>query len=252
MKITFLGTGTSQGVPPIGCTAPVCYSLDFRDKRKRSSIYIQVDNQHIVIDTGPDFRQQMLEHQVERVDGIFYTHEHQDHVAGLDDVRGFNFMQEQDIPVYATNQVIERLRSAFEYIFANNYPGVPQLQINMINEEPFKFNGVPVTPLPVMHGNLPVLGFRIYDFVYLTDVNNISPEVMKKIKGCRVLVLDALQHTRHYSHYTLKEAIEVAREVGAEKTYFTHISYKMGFHRDVNKSLPENMRLAFDGLKLEL
>ena len=253
MTITFLGTGTSQGVPVIGCSCEVCKSLDYRDKRLRSSVHIRVDGQSFVIDTGPDFRQQMLREDIDRVDAILFTHAHRDHTAGLDDVRAYNFLQNMDMPVYGTQQTLDQLRNDFAYIFeAHHYPGLPRIDLRPITENPFTLNGVTVTPLPVKHLRLPVLGFRVGDFSYITDANFISEETYKKLEGTKVLVLNALQQEPHISHFTLQQAVEVAQKVKAEKTYFTHLSHKMGLHAAVTKTLPEGISIAVDGLQVTL
>ncbi|MFY0598028.1 MAG: MBL fold metallo-hydrolase [Cyclobacteriaceae bacterium] len=253
MTITFLGTGTSQGVPVIACDCEVCRSIDFRDKRTRSSIHIQVDNQSFVIDTGPDFRTQMLRERIKHVDAILFTHEHKDHTAGMDDVRSFNFAQKMDMPVYADQRVINQLEKEFSYVFAKEkYPGVPSVQVHNINNSSFDINNVQITPIEVMHYKLPVFGFRIKDFTYITDANYISAEEIEKIKDTKILVLNALQKTEHISHFTLDQAIEMANVIKPEKCYFTHISHRLGKHRDVAEELPSNCELAFDGLKITL
>lgn len=253
MTVTFLGTGTSQGVPVIGCSCEVCKSLDYRDKRLRSSVHIEVNGQNFVIDTGPDFRQQMLRENINRLDAILFTHAHRDHTAGLDDVRAYNFLQNMDMPVYGTQQTLDQLKNDFAYIFEeHNYPGLPRLDLRPITNKSFNINGVEITPLPVMHLRLPVLGFRIGDFSYITDANFISDETHQALAGTKVLVLNALQQEPHISHFTLQQAIEVAQKVNANKTYFTHLSHKMGLHAAVSKLLPENIHLACDGLSLKL
>lgn len=253
MTITFLGSGTSQGVPVITCTCEVCMSLDFRDKRLRSAIHVQSGDGSIVVDTGPDFRQQMLRERIRKLDAVLFTHEHKDHTAGLDDVRSFNFAQKTDMPIYGRKTVLEQIKREFAYAFAEiRYPGVPIITPIEIENKPFEVAGMEVTPIEVMHHKLPVFGFRFGDFSYITDTNYISPAELEKVRGSKVLVLNALQKTEHISHYTLQEAVDVAKEVGAEKTYFTHISHKLGLHQEVNAELPEGMELAWDGLKVEL
>ncbi len=253
MKITFLGTGTSQGVPVIACDCHVCKSLDFRDKRLRTSILIEVDGLSLVVDTGPDFRQQMLRERVTQLDAIIYTHEHKDHTAGLDDVRSFNFAQQKDMPVYGEQRVLEQLKREFAYAFTEKkYPGVPQIQLNEINHKPFEVQGLKIIPIRAMHYKLPVLGFRIGDFTYLTDANYLDEENMNKIRGSKVFVLNGLQHEPHLSHFTLEEAVDVAQKLEVEKAYFTHISHKLGLHKTEQERLPENMALAYDGLILNL
>ncbi|MBL7834987.1 MAG: MBL fold metallo-hydrolase [Cyclobacteriaceae bacterium] len=253
MTITFLGTGTSQGVPVIGCSCEVCKSLDYRDKRLRASVHIQISGQSFVIDTGPDFRQQMLREGINRLDAVLFTHAHRDHTAGLDDVRAYNFLQKMDMPVYGMPETLHQIQNDFAYIFdEHGYPGLPRIDLRPISHNPFSVNEVEVTPLPVVHLKLPVLGFRIGDFSYITDANFISEETYEKLRGTNVLVLNALQQEPHISHFTLTEAIQMAQKVGAHKTYFTHLSHKMGLHADVSKILPPNIEIAFDGLSLNL
>lgn len=253
MTVTFLGTGTSQGVPVIACDCTVCSSIDYRDKRTRASIHVQVEGLSLVVDTGPDFRSQILRERIKWLDAILFTHEHKDHTAGLDDVRSFNFRQKMDMPVYARPRVIDQLKREFSYAFAEKkYPGIPQIETVAIDNSPFKVNDLDIIPVEVMHHKLPVFGFRIKNFTYITDANHISAEEMEKIKGSKVVVLNALQKTEHASHFNLDEAVDVAKMIGAEKTYLTHISHKMGKHRDVEKELPENVELAYDGLKIEI
>lgn len=253
MKITFLGTGTSQGVPVIGCTCEVCRSLDFRDKRFRSSVHVQVDNQSLVIDTGPDFRQQMLRENINRLDAILFTHAHRDHTAGLDDVRAYNFMQNMDMPAYGSESVLKQLRTDYSYVFIKDqYPGLPRLTLFEIHTAPFSINGTTITPLPVKHLHLPVLGFRINNFSYITDANFISDETVGLLKGTEVLVLNALQQEKHVSHFNLEEALAEVKRIKPVKTYFTHISHKLGLHADVQRKLPDNVFLAFDGLQVQV
>ena len=254
MRITFLGTGTSQGIPVIGSDHPVCLSTDPRDKRLRVSVLVEWDNYTYVIDCGPDFRYQMLREGVNKLDGVLLTHEHSDHTAGLDDIRPFYFRQ-GDIPFYAHQRVFDALYERFGYIFEtrNKYPGAPTLSEVAIDKlQTFSLGGLTVQPIEVQHADLPVLGYRIGDFTYLTDVKTITPEEVQKAKGSRILVLNALREEPHYSHLNLSEAIDLAREIGAGQTYFTHISHLMGFHRDVDARLPDNIHLAYDGLKLEI
>ena len=252
MKITFLGTGTSQGVPVIACNCMVCLSEDARDNRLRSSILIQTETTSVVIDTGPDFRQQMLREKVDRLDAVVFTHEHKDHVAGMDDVRAFNYKQRKDMDVYATSRVQEALRREYPYVFADlKYPGVPQVILHTIDmENAIQIGDITLQPIEVMHYKLSVLGFRINDFVYITDANFISSKEKEKIKGCNKLVINALRKTKHISHFTLEEAISLSQEVGAKQTYLTHISHLMGTHNNVSKQLPEGVHLAYDGLVL--
>lgn len=251
MKVTFLGTGTSQGVPVIGCDCEVCTSLDFRDKRLRVSIHIEVDGNSFIIDSGPDFRQQILREHIPKMDALIFTHQHKDHTAGMDDIRSFNFKQNMDMPVFATKDVFEQLKREFFYIFEEvKYPGVPKIQVNIIDNNPFEINGIKIIPIQVMHYKLPVFGYRIADFTYITDANYISDKEKDKIKGSKVLVLNALQHDKHISHFNLQEALDLVEELKPEKAYFTHISHKLGLHSSI--TLPDNVALAYDGLKISL
>lgn len=253
MKITFLGTGTSQGVPVIGCECEVCRSLDYRDKRLRVSVHLEIGGKSLVIDSGPDFRQQMLRERIKSLDAVLFTHAHKDHIAGLDDVRAFNFLQKKGMPVYGTSSTLEHVKKEFYYAFeGEKYPGIPVLNLHEISEVDFFLDGINVTPLPVMHLKMPVLGFRVGDFSYITDANFIPDETVKKLKGTKVLVLNALQKDPHVSHFTLDEAVVQAKKIGAEQTYFTHISHKMGLHNQVSKELPAGVALAHDGLTITL
>jgi len=253
LKITFLGTGTSQGVPLIACKCEVCTSTNVKDKRLRSSIMVETSTATIVIDTGPDFRQQMLREQVEQLDAVVFTHEHKDHIAGLDDVRAFNFINGKHIEVYATSRVQAAIKREFAYIFAEDkYPGIPLINLHEINIAPFKINHIEFIPIEVMHYKMPVLGFRIADFTYITDAKSISEKEKEKIKGSKVLVLNALRREEHISHFTFQEAIDLAKELDVEQAYFTHISHQLGLHEQVSEELPSNVFLAYDGLKLIL
>jgi phosphoribosyl 1,2-cyclic phosphate phosphodiesterase len=253
LTITFLGTGTSQGVPVIGCTCEVCCSLDFRDKRLRTSVHIEVQGKSLVIDTGPDFRQQMLREEIAHLDGVLFTHAHRDHTAGLDDVRAFNFKQGIRMPVLGSKATLEQLQSDFAYIFGpKEYPGLPRIALTEINDQPFTFEGIPILPLPVLHFRMPVLGFRIGNFSYITDTNTIPDETLRMLEGTEVLVLTALQREQHISHFNLKEAIDMVHRIHPAKAYFTHISHKLGLHADVTQELPPSMHLAYDGLRLSL
>lgn len=253
MTVTFLGTGTSQGVPVIGCHCEVCKSIDFRDKRLRTSIHIIVDGKSFIIDSGPDFRQQVIREGIEKLDALLFTHEHKDHTAGMDDIRAYNFRQRKAMPVYARQQVVNQLQKEFEYVFAKEkYPGAPLINVNTFENKPFSVEGVTFTPINVRHYKMPVVGFRVKDFTYITDANYIAEEEKEKIRGSEILVLNALQRTPHISHFTLDEAIALIDEVGARKAYFTHISHRMGLHREVSQTLPAHTQLAYDGLKLVL
>jgi len=254
VKITFLGTGTSQGVPVIGCDCEVCTSTNKKDKRLRTSVWIETPEASLVIDTGPDFRYQMLRANVRKLDAILFTHSHKDHIAGLDDVRAYNYFQQKAMDVYATMHTQDALRREFEYVFnAKNYPGIPQINLNTIHPDtPFKINGLEILPIRVMHYHMEVLGFRINDFTYITDANYISPKELNMIKGSKAFVLNALRREEHISHYTLAEATEIAELVDTPDTYFTHISHQLGLHDEVSRELPKGIHLAYDGLTLEL
>jgi phosphoribosyl 1,2-cyclic phosphate phosphodiesterase len=254
MRVTFLGTGTSQGIPMIGCSCEVCSSHDGKDKRLRTSIKIETSEVTIVIDSGPDFRQQMLASKTAKLHAIVFTHEHKDHIAGLDDIRAFNYFQREPMHVYCDERVEIALRREFHYAFNEfKYPGAPDIQIHAINaSDDFRIGDLTITPIEVMHYKLPVLGFRINDFVYITDANFISDKEKEKLKNCKALVLNALRKEPHISHFTLNEAIQLAQDVQAPLTYFTHVSHQLGCHAEVSEALPESMHLAYDGLELKL
>ncbi len=253
MKITFLGTGTSQGVPVIACNCEVCSSPDPRDKRLRSSIMVEAAGKVIVIDSGPDFRYQMLRAKVTHLDAIVFTHEHKDHIAGMDDIRAFNYRQEAAIDIYATTRVQDALKREFAYVFAEQkYPGIPEVNLRTIGLKPFEIGDLTFRPIEVMHFKLPILGFRIGDFTYITDAKTISESEKQKIKGTKTLVINALQIEKHISHFTFVEAIAFAKEIGAQTTYFTHISHRLGRHEAILGLLPKNITLAYDGLVLEV
>ncbi len=253
MKVIFLGSGTSQGVPVIGCNCEVCTSVDYRDNRLRSSIYVEMNGVHFVVDTGPDFRQQMLRARINQLDAVLFTHAHKDHTAGMDDIRSFNFKQKKDMPVYARKEVQDQLKQEFSYIFSESkYPGIPKVELNTLDGNPFNVQGQTIHPIEVMHHKLPVYGFRFGDFTYITDANYISDEEKEKIKGSRIIVLNALQKEDHISHFTLDEAVALMQELNPEKGFLTHISHRLGLHMDVSAELPENIELAWDGLTLTI
>lgn len=253
IKVTFLGTGTSSGVPMIACTCPVCLSQDQRDKRFRSSILVESPNTSFVIDTTPDFRSQMLAHQVKKLNAVLFTHPHKDHIAGLDDVKAFSYFQVTPMKIFANAITRSALEREFSYVFSDKkYPGVPDIDVVDIAEEPFLIGDIPVHPIKVWHLHMPILGFRIGDFTYITDANRIDAEELEKTFGSKVLVLNALRKEKHLSHFALSEAVDVAQKVGAGQTYFTHISHQLGLHKDINAELPSGISLAHDGLVINL
>ena len=253
MKITFLGTGTSQGIPVISSNHPVCLSTDKKDKRLRVSILIEWENYTYVIDCGPDFRYQMLRANVQKINGVLFTHEHSDHTAGLDDLRPFSF-QLGAVPIFAQKNVLKNLSYRFDYIFndENKYPGAPSVQQNEVNSTPFYLKNLEVTPIKVMHGTLEILGYRFNNIAYLTDVKTIISEEKKKLKNLDILIINAIRHKPHHSHLNLEEALELVKELKPKKTYFTHISHFLGFHAEIEKTLPKNVFLAYDELVLEI
>lgn len=253
MKITFLGTGTSQGVPLIACTCEVCTSEDPRDKRLRTSILVECEGISIVVDTGPDFRQQMLREKVKKLDAVVFTHEHKDHIAGLDDIRAFNFILKRKVDVYASDRVQDAIRREFAYIFSDTkYPGIPEIELHTIQNKPFEIQGIPIIPIEVLHYKLSVYAFRFGDFVYITDANAISQQEKKKIVGCKILVINALRRQAHVSHFTLQEALDLIAELKPEKAYLTHISHQLGKHSNIEKELPNGVFQAYDGLQIQL
>jgi phosphoribosyl 1,2-cyclic phosphate phosphodiesterase len=253
VTITLLGTGTSQGVPVVACNCDVCISEDYRDKRLRCSVLIENQGKTFVIDTGPDFRYQMLRAQVMQLDAVLLTHQHKDHIAGLDDVRAFNFKQKNEMCVYADQNTLEQVRSEFYYAFAQKkYPGVPEIKTIEIDEHPFDIHGIKFIPVKVMHHLLPVLGFRIDNFAYITDAKTIPPHSIEKLKNLDVLVLNALRIQSHIAHFNLDEALEMVEILKPKRTYFTHISHLLGRHANISKMLPDHVQLAYDGLTLEL
>lgn len=254
MRFTFLGTGTSQGIPVIACECAVCQSEDSYDKRTRTAGMIEKDGKIVTIDTGPDFRFQMLREQVKRMDGVVFTHSHKDHIAGMDDIRSFNFRQKRDMDIYANFHTLEALKREFYYVFEEvKYPGVPSVVVHEIEElKPFEVAGMEWLPIPVLHYRMPVLGFRIEDFAYITDANFIPEKSIEKLQGLKVLVLNALRIKKHLSHFNLEEAIEIVNLLKPEKAYFTHLSHLMGSHSEVSKMIPAGIELAYDGLTIEI
>ena len=251
-KITFLGTGTSQGIPIIGSRHPVCLSQNLKDKRLRSSVLVQWKNYNYIIDCGPDFRQQMLKNNCRHIDGIMFTHEHADHTSGLDDIRPY-FFRQGDIPIYGTQRVVENLNHRFDYILnsQNKYPGAPTVKVQIISKNNnFSIGNQVVTPVEVMHNSLSVMGYRIGGFSYLTDVKYINSDQMEKVKNSEVLVLNALRIESHPTHLNLEEALGLVEELKPKKAYFTHISHLLGFHDEVSKKLPKNVHLAYDNLQI--
>jgi phosphoribosyl 1,2-cyclic phosphate phosphodiesterase len=251
LRITFLGTGTSQGVPVIACSCPVCQSSDARDKRLRTSILVEDGSTCVVIDSGPDFRQQMLQHKVNRLDGLLFTHEHKDHIAGMDDIRAFNYICKKPVDIYATKEVQNALHREFHYAFDEiKYPGVPELNLHTIENKPFDVGTIHLEPILVKHFMLDVFGYRINDFTYITDAKTISDKEKLKVKGSKVLVINALRKENHVSHFTLTEALNFIKEINPDKAYLTHLSHQMGLHEELSKELPSNVEIAYDGLVL--
>jgi phosphoribosyl 1,2-cyclic phosphate phosphodiesterase len=256
MKITILGSGTSQGVPVIGCNCDVCKSTDMRDKRLRTSILIQTEQTTICVDAGPDFRQQMLRENVQHLDAILITHHHKDHIGGLDDVRSFNFLQNISMPIYAAPVAQEEIKREYSYAFVDKsqlYPGAPTYNlIDIKDHKPIVINELTIEPIPLTHLHMLCYAFRIGNFAYVTDFNTMSDESFERLKGVEYLIIEALRHEKHYSHISLPEAIEIAQRLNVKKAWFTHVSHSMGRAVDVNKTLPQNMMLAYDGLQITI
>jgi phosphoribosyl 1,2-cyclic phosphate phosphodiesterase len=252
-QFTFLGTGTSQGVPVIGCTCPVCTSKNKKDKRLRTSALVSIGDMNVVIDCGPDFRAQMLQAGVAHIEAVLMTHEHSDHIAGIEDLRPFQFRQGRPMPIYATPSVQQSLRQRYDYAFSESlYPGAVQMDLRTIDKDkPFNINDLHIIPIEINHGEINVLGFRFDDFTYITDCKAIGDIEFNKIKNTRILVLDALHHTEHHSHMNLKEALSVVDAIKPEQAYFVHMNHLMGLHNIINKTLPPNTALAYDGLTIE-
>lgn len=252
MRITFLGTGTSQGVPVIGCKCEVCKSQNKKDKRLRSSVLIEEDNKNIVIDTGPDLRQQSLKNNLCKIDFVLYTHAHRDHVSGIDELRSFNFIQKEEIHGFGNRELVNQLKKDYSYIFQNQkYPGLPKVNLKIVDEK-FNHEGVDIIPIQALHYKLKILGYRIKDFTYLTDVKTIEEKELKKINGSKILVINCLQINEHISHLNLDEALELVNKLNVEKVYFTHISHNLGLYDKIQSILPKNVNLAYDNLKIEL
>jgi phosphoribosyl 1,2-cyclic phosphate phosphodiesterase len=253
IEATLLGTGTSQGVPVIACDCNVCQSADEKNKRLRSSLLLKVNDIHIVIDAGPDFRTQMLREKVESLRAILLTHEHADHVFGLDDIRSFNWKQKHPTDIYAEERVQETVRRIFSYVFTNfKYPGVPKMKLHNISGRSFNIEGIKIVPIRCYHHKLPVYGFRIGDLTYITDANQIPPQEMEKIKGSKVLIINCLRKKKHISHFNLEEALGVINEINPQQSYLTHLSHEFGLHRDIQDELPDHVFVGYDGLKLKL
>lgn len=253
IKITFLGTGTSSGVPMIGCDCAVCTSSNKKDNRLRSSIMVETANTTIVVDTTPDFRYQMLRLGVKKVDAIIFTHPHKDHMAGLDDIRAFNYINRKPMEVYCNYLTEEALRRDFYYAFSDTkYPGVPEINLNTITDQPFFVNELLIQPVLVWHMKMPVLGFRFGPFTYITDANFIEPAEKEKIKGSEVMVVNALRKEKHISHYNLEEAVALVQELQVPEAYFTHISHQLGLHNSIENELPAGIHLSYDGLSIQL
>lgn len=251
MRVTFLGTGTSQGVPVIACECPTCLSEDEKDKRLRTSLLLETGKTTLVFDAGPDFRQQMLRENVKKLDAIILTHEHKDHISGLDDVRAFNYISKDAIDIYAEERVQKAIRKEYSYVFAEyQYPGIPKMRLNSINDFSFTINDITLTPIRVFHYRLPVYGFRIADFAYITDANYIPEESKEKLFGVKYLVINALRKEKHISHFSLREAIDIIKEISPRKAFITHISHQMGKFEDVSRELPSNVALAYDRLQI--
>jgi phosphoribosyl 1,2-cyclic phosphate phosphodiesterase len=252
VKITFLGTGTSQGVPVIACDCKTCLSADPHDKRLRTSLLLETDDAVLLFDAGPDFRQQMLKENVRKLDSIILTHEHKDHISGMDDVRAFNYKSQDAIDIYAEERVQKAVKKEYSYVFSEyQYPGIPKMRLHTIQDQLFEVKGIKIIPIRVFHYRLPVYGFRVADFAYITDANYIPEESKEKLYGVKYFVINALRKEKHISHFSLSEAIDLIREVSPKKAFITHISHQMGYHAVISKELPSEIMLAYDGLSFK-
>lgn len=253
IKAVFLGTGTSQGVPVVACNCEVCSSSNSRDKRLRSSLLVQTHGKTIVIDAGPDFRQQMLREEVRRLDAILLTHEHVDHIFGLDDIRSYNWIQNHPMEIYAEKRVQDAIKRIFNYVFADyKYPGIPKMKLRDVENKPFAIDSIAITPIRCYHHKLPVFGYRIGDLTYITDTNSIHAEEIEKIEGSKILIINALRKEKHISHFNLNEALQIIERVNPQKAYLTHISHNFGTYDQISQELPENVFMAYDGLQINL
>jgi len=253
LRVTILGSGTSQGVPVITCECRVCQSTNSKDKRLRTSAMVEWKNKVIVIDAGPDFRQQMLTNHVKKLDAILLTHLHKDHIAGLDDVRAFNFKQKKPMDIFADALTIQQVKNEFPYVFdGTDYPGIPQMNMHLIDDNPFVLDDIEIIPIPVLHYKLPVYGFRIDNFAYITDASYIPESSMQRLQNLEVLIINALRYEKHYSHFNVAEALEIVEKLKPKRAYFTHISHNLGLHEEVEASLPHHVFLAYDTLKIEI
>jgi phosphoribosyl 1,2-cyclic phosphate phosphodiesterase len=252
VKITFLGTGTSQGVPVIACECQTCISEDPKDKRLRTSLMVQTEETTVVVDAGPDFRQQMLRENVKKLDAILLTHEHKDHIAGMDDVRAFNFKSQDAIDIYAEEEVQEAVKREYKYVFENKYPGIPKMRLNLIPSYGFSVGKLKIIPIRVIHKDLDIYGFRMGSFAYITDADYIPESSMEKLIGVKYLVINALRKQKHSSHFSLGEAIEYIRKISPKRAYITHVSHQMGRYSDVSAELPPDILLAYDGMTFNL
>lgn len=249
-RLTFLGTGTSQGIPIPACKCEVCKSPEPKDQRLRSSVLIELNNKTLCIDTGPDFRQQMLRAEVDALDAILYTHEHRDHISGLDDIRAYNYQIQGAIPIYAPSEVIQALHESYSYIFRNDYPGIPKVKVLEIDEKPFTVEGIPITPVPVLHYRLRVFGYKMGNIAYVTDAKTVPESSRSLLRGVDTLIINCLHESPHISHFNLEEALAFIEDIQPKNAYLTHISHQFGTHTEIQKKLPSNVFAAYDGLQL--